>query len=91
MVVAADVYWFALGGVEFVDDLGFVGGEFGCQVCELGLEFFVFRLAGEGLGPVECQIEVAASVVEFVDFARRRLVVFQVFTVCRFEGFCQDE
>ena len=35
-------------------------------------QFRVLRLRGQGLGPVQRQVEVAATVVQFADLARRR-------------------
>ena len=77
MVVAADVGRFALGGDEFGDDGVFVGGELLGDGGELGFEFGVLVLCGEGLGPVEGEVEVAASVVDAADATRGGLVVLQ--------------
>ena len=46
---------------------------------ELCLQSLVFSLIGYLCRPVQREIEMAATVVQFADFARRRFVVFQQF------------
>ena len=52
-----------MDGEELGDDGVFVGGELFGDRLELGLEFGVGGLLGEGLGPVEGEVEVAAAMV----------------------------
>jgi hypothetical protein len=77
VVVTADVHWLALNGVELGNDGRFVLGQGFGQGRELRLQGSVFGLGGQGLSPVQRQVEVAAAVVDVADFARWRLVVVQ--------------
>ena len=78
-IIAVDIDGRSLGAVQFADNRLLVGrqcsGQFGEALFQLG----VLVLPGQGLGPVERQIEVAAAIVEFVDFARGRLALEQKF------------
>ena len=75
MVVAADVGGLALDGDHFGDDLFVGGGELRRDGGEAGLEFGVSGLGGEGLGPVQAEIKMAAAVVDAgADLARGTLV-----------------
>ena len=77
MVVAAHVHGPALGRDQFPVDLRLVVGELLGNLGEAGLEFLVLALGGQGLGPVERQVEVAAPVVDLPHLAGRRLVVVE--------------
>ena len=68
-VVAADVRRFALHCGQFGDDGRFLLGQGLGQRGEACLEFGVFVLRGQGLGPVQRQVEVAATVVQLADLA----------------------
>jgi len=68
-VVAADIDGLALDGQEFLDDAGFVGEELLGDGGEDGFELGIVVLDGEGLGPVEGEIEVGAAVVDGAEFA----------------------
>ena len=52
-------------------DLGFVLGERLGQRLEAGLQFLVLGLRGQRLSPVQGEVEVAATIVDFTDLARR--------------------
>ena len=77
-VVAADVHGLALAIDQLLGDfflvLGHLTGDFG----ELGLEVGILVLLGEGLRPVEREVEVAAAGVQFVDPAGGVALVFQM-------------
>ena len=73
-VVATDVGWLALNGVELGDDGLLVLGQGLGQWGEACLQGGVVALCSQGLGPVQGQVEVAAAVVDTADFARWRLV-----------------
>lgn len=73
-IVATDVGWLALNGVELGDDSLLVLGQGFCQRGEACLQGSVVSLGSQGLGPVQGQVEVAAAVVDTANFARRRLV-----------------
>src|SRR3546814_7498806 len=66
-VVAADVDRRALHRQELVGDLGLLLGEELGQRGDLRGQVGVVGLRGQGLRPVERQVEVAAPVVELVD------------------------
>src|SRR5450830_149940 len=77
VVVTADVHWLALYGVELGNDGRLILGQGLGQLGELALQRSVFALGGQGLGPVQRQVEVAAAVVDVADFTRWRLVVVE--------------
>src|SRR5471032_1656199 len=91
VVVTRDIHSLALNGIEFGNDGRFVVGQGFCQLAELRLQCGVFGLGGQGLCPVQCQIEVAAAVVDVADFARRRLVVVQELTGGFVQGAGQNQ
>src|SRR5471030_1368992 len=76
-VVAADVHRLALNFLELFDDLRLVLGQRLGQRREVGLQFRVLALRGQGLRPVQRQVEVAATVVEFAGAGRWRLVIVE--------------
>src|SRR5450830_677452 len=76
-VVATDVHWLALYGVQLGNDGRLVFAQGFSQLAELRLQCRVFGLGGQGLSPVQRQVEVAAAVVDVADFARWRLVVVE--------------
>lgn len=90
LVVAADVDGTALDGEEFSDDFFFVGSELLGDGGEEGLEFVVAGLGGEGLGPVEGEVEVAAAVVDGAEFAAGAAVEFEEFAGGGVEGVGED-
>ena len=55
------------------------------------LQLLVLGLGGKRLGPVECEIEMAAATIQFVDLATWRLVMVQDLAGGLVERFCQDE
>ena len=63
VVVTADVDWLAPNGVELGNDGRLVLGQGLGQGRELRLQCSVFGLGGQGLSPVQRQVEVAAAVV----------------------------
>ncbi len=89
-VVAADVDGGALDSEEFVDDGLFVFEEFLGDGLEGGLEGWVLGLGGEGLGPVEGEVEVGAAVVDGSKFAAGGAVVFQELGGGGIEGVGED-
>ncbi len=66
-----------MDGEEFGDDLALVGGEGFGDGFEVGGEVGVGGLGGEGLGPVEAEVEVAAAVVDGAE-SRRTLPVTEM-------------
>src|SRR5471032_901389 len=76
-VVAADVHWLALYGVQLGNNSRLVVAQGFGQFAELRLQCSVFGLGSQGLSPVQRQVEVAAAVVDVADFARWRLVVVE--------------
>src|SRR5512133_1558765 len=76
-VVAAEVQRLPLGADQLGVDLLRVLPELLRDLHEAGLELLVLRLRGEGLGPVEREVEVAAAVVDLADLAGRGLVVVE--------------
>lgn len=77
LVVTANVLALALGIVQLGNYLGFVLAQCLGQTTELGLQLQVIVLFGQGLRPVQSQIEVAAAVIDLTNLARGRLAVFQ--------------
>jgi len=76
-----------LDGDQLGHDLLFGGRELFGQGREGFLEVGVLGLSGQGLGPVEGEVEVAAAVVDAgADFAGGALVVFQELAVGLVEG-----
>ena len=53
-----------MDGNHFGYDLLFARGQFFGDGCEAGFEVGVFGLSGEGLGPIEAEVEMAAAVVD---------------------------
>ena len=90
MVVAAHVRGLALDRDQAGVDLGRLPAEGLRHRREPRLELLVPVLGGQGLGPVEGQVEVAAAVVDLADLAGRRLAVVQEFADGRVEGLGQD-
>src|SRR5471032_911857 len=91
VVVTADVHWLALNGIELGDDGRFVLGQGLGQLAKLRLQCSVFGLGGQGLCPVQRQVEVAAAVVDVSDFARWRLVVVQELASGLVQGLGQNQ
>ncbi len=65
-IVAANVDCLALRGEEFLIDFLLIVRQGFCQRCEVLFQGRVLVLRGDGLRPVEGEIEVAAPVVKFV-------------------------
>ena len=76
-VVATDFGWLALYDAQLGNDLGFVVAQCLGQRGELRLQGGIFALCRQGLSPVQRQVEVAATVVDTANLARRRLVVVE--------------
>ena len=90
VVVAADGLGGALGGDEFLVNLGFVflhrggdGGEF-CGYFGIG------GLVCESLGPVHCQVEMRAAIVDLAYFSCRGFVGGEEFGVGFVESIGED-
>ena len=90
LVVAADVGGAALGVDEFFSDGLFVIGESFGEGLELSGEVGVVALGGEGLSPVEAEVEVAAAIVDATNFTSRRLVLEEILGSCVVEGGTED-
>src|SRR5580704_16980374 len=73
-VETAGVHWFALGCDQFGVDLGLVGRECLGKLLEPGLQRCAFALRGQRLSPVECQVEMATTIVDLTDPAGRRTI-----------------
>ena len=56
----------------------------------MALQFGVVVLRGEGLGPVEGEVEVAAAVVDGAELAAGRAVVFEELAGGGVEGVGED-
>src|SRR5471030_524915 len=91
VVVTADVHWLALHGVQLGNDGRLVVAQGFGQFAELRLQCSVFGLGGQGLCPVQRQVEVAAAVVDVADFARWRLVVVQELASGLVQGLGQNQ
>src|ERR1017187_2150598 len=76
-VVTAYVHRLALRGDQFGIDPGLVGRERLGQLLEAGLQHCALALRGQRLRPVECQVEMAATIVDFADPVRGRAVEFE--------------
>src|SRR5690606_3990351 len=66
-VVAADVGRLALYGSQFGNDGRFLLGQLLGQRSEVSLQLGIVVLLGQGLCPVQRQVEVAATVVDFTN------------------------
>src|SRR3990170_588877 len=80
-VVAADVLRFALRGDKLRVYLRFVLGKRLCGLGEARLKVLVLGLLGQGLGPVQGEVEVAAPVVELAYLAGWRPVEVEYLAV----------
>jgi len=69
--VASNVLWCGLDVIEFRHNGLFVFCKGLSQAGEDFTEFGAFLLYGKCLSPVEREVKVAATIVEFVDFAGR--------------------
>ena len=75
-----------MGVVEFIHYLRLVLFQGGGQRGELFLQSGVIGLGGEGFGPIEGEVEVAAAVVQLFHFAGGGFVVIQHFAGGGVEG-----
>src|SRR4029077_1296301 len=75
MVVAAAIGRLALNCEELAGDLFLIRRELLGDWGEDFFKFGVLVLSGKGLGPIEREVEVAASIVDAANLACRRLVV----------------
>lgn len=68
MVVVVDIDWFVLYGDQFIDDGLFVVGQCFGQWGEVGFQCGIVVLCGQGLGLVQCDVEVVVMVVDVIQF-----------------------
>ena len=71
---------------QFTDNCCLIGRELLGNRSEESLQFLVIVLGGEGLGPVEGDVEMAAAVVGGAEFAAGGAVVFEEFAGGGVEG-----
>src|SRR5690606_4731964 len=77
LVVTTDVHRFTLYSNQLFNNFRFVGGQCLCQRSKTFGQLCIFGLLGQRLSPVHAQIEGAATVVDAVYCAGRRLVIVQ--------------
>ena len=69
--------------------LGFVIRHFLSNLDEARCQILILRLLGQRLRPVESQIEMAAAVIDFSDFARWRFIALQELGIGLIKGIRQ--
>ena len=76
-------------GSVLSDDFGFVFCQCRCDRSEDFLQLGIFILGGQGLGPVDRDVEVAAAIVEASELARGRFVMLEELAGSGVERVCK--
>ena len=90
MVITTDVHGLPLCCGQFGDDLVLRGGECFGNGFESCRKLGIVRVVRHSLRPVESEVIMAATIVDFVDLARRRFVFLEIAAVGLVQGIGDD-